>query len=310
MSKYLVLKGVEGLGDRLQCLLQAIGYCHVTGRTLVIDWRDSSWYHGPDNNVKNYFDIDIVNSMCIETFMNDEFDSDMSVYPSIWRDRLNDKNYEKYIYNKKYSLPAGNDILYKMVKRHDFIEDIIVYSGTGNRKWNWAYTKNVKFVDNIVNLAIDSLTEQTVDINSKYIGVHMRGGTKTWLGGKYSLPKPQQSANIKYPTLISYIRYLQYELAKLSSYQHMPIVVLSDSNVLVDTWCEYNTDLNNVCIPTHNKARGNTGIHKLSSDKMIGYTKHDTNVESIRDFYILSRAHKVVCDGMSMFSNVASKWSV
>ena len=43
--KFVLLKGMEGFGDRLQCLLQAILYAKSTKRILVVDWSDESWTH-------------------------------------------------------------------------------------------------------------------------------------------------------------------------------------------------------------------------------------------------------------------------
>ena len=43
MNKYLILKGKYGLGNRLQALCEAIIYCQLTGRKLIIDWRDARY---------------------------------------------------------------------------------------------------------------------------------------------------------------------------------------------------------------------------------------------------------------------------
>ena len=41
--KFVIFKGFEGFGDRLQCLLQIIQYSNITNRILVIDWSDEHW---------------------------------------------------------------------------------------------------------------------------------------------------------------------------------------------------------------------------------------------------------------------------
>ena len=43
MKKYILLKGYEGFGDRLENLLQTISYCRKTNRVLVVDWSDYMW---------------------------------------------------------------------------------------------------------------------------------------------------------------------------------------------------------------------------------------------------------------------------
>ena len=56
-EKYTLLKGCEGFGDRLQCLLQAIEYCKKTGRTLIVDWEDEHWCHEEGKGFDYYFSI-------------------------------------------------------------------------------------------------------------------------------------------------------------------------------------------------------------------------------------------------------------
>ena len=53
--KFIVLKGMEGFGDRLQCLLQAIIYAQTTKRILVVDWSDFNWTHEKKNKLRFLF---------------------------------------------------------------------------------------------------------------------------------------------------------------------------------------------------------------------------------------------------------------
>ena len=41
--KFVLFKGVEGFGDRLQCLLYIIEYSIKTNRILIVDWNDIEW---------------------------------------------------------------------------------------------------------------------------------------------------------------------------------------------------------------------------------------------------------------------------
>jgi hypothetical protein len=42
-DKFLLVKGISGLGDRIKCVLTAILYARLTGRKLIVDWTDSSY---------------------------------------------------------------------------------------------------------------------------------------------------------------------------------------------------------------------------------------------------------------------------
>ena len=63
--KFVVLKGIEGFGDRLQCMLEAITYAKTTKRILVLDWRDSSWSHEARTNSDFYFKINNVDQFSV-----------------------------------------------------------------------------------------------------------------------------------------------------------------------------------------------------------------------------------------------------
>ena len=45
MSKYLLVKGAAGLGNRVFALVTAILYAKLSDRTIAIDWRDSQYSH-------------------------------------------------------------------------------------------------------------------------------------------------------------------------------------------------------------------------------------------------------------------------
>lgn len=45
--RFVVHRGTEGFGDRLQQLLMAMRYARATGRALVTDWRDDKFQREP-----------------------------------------------------------------------------------------------------------------------------------------------------------------------------------------------------------------------------------------------------------------------
>ena len=56
--RYLIVKGIAGFGDRLATLGRGIWLAKLTGRTLVIDWSDSSWNHDqPAKGFWHYFNL-------------------------------------------------------------------------------------------------------------------------------------------------------------------------------------------------------------------------------------------------------------
>lgn len=59
-TKYLVLKGCAGLGNRFITLMKAINYAKVSGRTLYVDWSDGMFGALGKNAFSEYFDIKVI----------------------------------------------------------------------------------------------------------------------------------------------------------------------------------------------------------------------------------------------------------
>jgi hypothetical protein len=80
-DKFLLVKGITGLGDRILCALGGILYAQLSGRTLLIDWSDPFYSSNGDNVFHRFFE----SSFCSPT---DDIPATDSVYPHIWRGRL------------------------------------------------------------------------------------------------------------------------------------------------------------------------------------------------------------------------------
>jgi hypothetical protein len=79
--KLLLVKGVSGMGNRILGVLTGIIYTRLTGRRLVVDWRDDVYSGGGVNVFPRYF-------QCAEAGSTDEIPDTDSVTPAIWRGRL------------------------------------------------------------------------------------------------------------------------------------------------------------------------------------------------------------------------------
>ncbi len=55
--QFLVVKGIEGLGNRLMCVANAIEYCQKTNRVLYVDWADGMFAGKGINAFHSYFEI-------------------------------------------------------------------------------------------------------------------------------------------------------------------------------------------------------------------------------------------------------------
>ena len=82
-NKYLLVKGVGGLGNRILSALSAIVFARLSRRTLVIDWSDPTYSADGTNVLGRFFD-------CRSCGQTDDIPVTDSVRPAIWRGHLGD----------------------------------------------------------------------------------------------------------------------------------------------------------------------------------------------------------------------------
>lgn len=81
--KYLLVKGMSGMGNRMLCALTGILYARVSGRKLVVDWSDDVYSDDGSNSFHRFF-------VCPSAGRVDEIPPTNSVTPDIWRGHLRD----------------------------------------------------------------------------------------------------------------------------------------------------------------------------------------------------------------------------
>ena len=80
-ERYLLVKGIAGLGNRLNCTATAILYARLTGRTLVVYWTDPYYSADGSNAFDRYF-------RCTGSSTADHVPATDSINPSVWRGHL------------------------------------------------------------------------------------------------------------------------------------------------------------------------------------------------------------------------------
>ena len=80
-EKFLLVKGIGGLGNRMECALTGILCARLSGRRLLIDWSDHCYSNDGSNVFHRFFQC----SACPPT---DEIPTTDSVSPGIWRGHL------------------------------------------------------------------------------------------------------------------------------------------------------------------------------------------------------------------------------
>lgn len=117
-DKFLLVKGITGLGDRILCALGGILYARLSGRALVIDWSDPFYSSEGDNVFHRFFK----SPFCSPT---DNIPMTDSVYPRVWRGRLfehaiqiaREREYNPEEIRRELSIDLG---------KLDYLEDLLV----------------------------------------------------------------------------------------------------------------------------------------------------------------------------------------
>lgn len=298
--KYIVLKGFEGFGDRLQSLLYCIKYAKHTQRILAIDWTDYMWCENDNENFEHYLKLEDVNYIEYHKFaiIYEKYNSKMnfSIFPSIWKNKVL-KRPDNYMYEKNYTfLKTFNDIIIN--KENDYNEDIVIFASVQTRIYNCKlFYKHIRLQTNVVEYIHNHPFYKNIIQNQKsYISIHLRGGDRMIENMEHSF------SNYSY----NYNDYIKSIIEKLSqrSTKIKDLLIVSDSNTLLEK-CHEKLSLNkNYTIHTTNNFKINetNGLHKIRLDNI---SKEQINIQMIADFYFISRAKVVLNDTISNFSNMA-----
>jgi len=311
--KYVLLKGLKGFGDRLQCLLQAIRYAKATQRCLVVDWRDKDWCHDENYAFDAYFSLKGLSSMSYPHFIDTVSKlHSLEWFPAAWVSKLKARDFDLYINHAAFKLPENGKCIERISAglRKDFTEDVVVYPGVGERVFHYADISHVT-IDHHVEAYILQFADQLGLFSKSYDVVHLRGGTKHWAGGSIEYESPVKHLHTQWDTHERYLEEIYHKhLSGTSSKERLPLYILSDMPNMAELWF----DAFGRCQLISNSAHGQmvgSGIHLLDMEALMAgcnATKHQLNLECIRDFVIMLNARSLVGDGVSLFSLMAQKF--
>jgi hypothetical protein len=312
--RFVLFKGINGFGDRLQALLQVIAYAKFSKRQLVIDWRDEDWTHDRHQPIHTFFTLEGVPQFGLHEFTRywQAHSHELTVHPASWAPRLLDQNYEEYIYKEIFMLSKDNSILDDICSCNvsDFDADIVVYGGVGKRSFRFSDLNNLR-LSRWVCERIEASVQQHGLSTGSYDVVHLRGGSKRWAGGHVPLKSLDTEIHERWPSQDAYLLDLweKYQLA-IEGLPKESLLLISDQPAMTKAW----QDLYQCGHSMQNTAGGllrESGIHKLSpidlgliQGKNI---KDELNIELLRDFVIMLHARKVIGDKISLFSHMAER---
>ncbi len=312
-DKFLIIKGIAGMGNRLLALLDGILYSQITGRKLVIDWRDRTYSSNNQNRFPKFFtapktiDVAQISNSNSELGLNHK----LSVYPPLWRNNL-EKSVGRIVNehepdNSFIMTPRKNYRLlsdyYKIdLKRIDYSEEILVrwsFFGEVNKLrrhfqgefislkslsdeaiYSKLIKENLLLNEDIQNQINDFRTKKFTD---KTIGVHVR----------YTDRK------------LSYHKYFYY-INKILKINPNSVIFLATDNRLVEQHFQeiYKNKIVSTSkfLPAQNpEDKKLKGLHHHSSCP----DKYKVGVEALVDIYLLASCDYLICNRSSTFAVVA-----
>ena len=270
--KYLIVKGIAGIGDRLQTLSGAIYLAIKTKRLLIIEWNEGLFNNNKKTNAfYKYFKINYDDKLIKHNY---EFCTNipdyekLSVWPAQWKNNLDKTTYEctqhplTWKLNDKYK---GTSVCTNTVKD---ITDIIVYC-------NFAYNPKINNVRKYISVKSEYLepaNEYIKNLNASYTAVHVR----------YSDKKIDYSAVIKH----------------INNSTNKLCFIATDNQTVIK-------DIRNKCkdkeIKTYNKFMGQSGKSLHHGTKSILSDRERLMNDIITEWYILINSDELICSVKSCF---------
>ena len=311
-QKYLILKGCAGLGNRIFSILNALSYCEITSRKLIIDWSDGQFGYKNQNCFKDFFDINH------ESFSNKTINEILNLedcYPKYWTNNINKSVYDLYkvgrpkpyikwifkLYSDKSLKNRSNQLWVKKTIKNNIYgfkeildKDNMTFGHLLSDKLKNDLLIYADFIPTIINSGLINKLQLNPslanEINNwsnkhklpqKHIGLHIR----------YSDKKPKSSID----ELISYIQ---------NNFGDHPIFLATDNKEIEGMFnmkfsqlisCQKN-------LPDEVEGRG---IHMWGIDNSDENYKTAMLKESIVDMWMLSKCKILFYQGNSSFSRIS-----
>lgn len=159
-NKYIIHKGWQGFGDRLQCLSYCVSIAKTYNRILYVDWRDRIWTHD-EKDFYNYFYFSGLNYIEKAQSIGSG-----TVHPDFW-DGILGKQLDDWAHGIKPWTELNLD---------DFPEqDIWVHNSVGFRRWDFnLLSSHLRFVPEVAR----QVAVLMKDFEPGQPVVHLRGTDK------------------------------------------------------------------------------------------------------------------------------------
>ena len=261
-EQIVLMRGWEGLADRLQILSHCIHYCKVHNAAICVDWRDYMW--GQETlDFHDYFEIVGIPTVPLQEVLL-RIEKGASISPPTWdlmmiADPPNQSDHFKHF-------DSLIDNSYTKIKG-----DILVNNSRGLRMWHLDnMISNLRLQKSVSDLIIERLT----NLSLPFTAVHLRGTDR--LEGK-NVTQAIYTAVTSFEKLLPHARSRNY--------------IVSDMKEMVAEWIKKFPGAQQVFsdYAVHKIPSGLQGTHQLPKEALdfYGIKKHELNLDTLTDFIII-----------------------
>jgi hypothetical protein len=260
--KYLIVKGcIVGFGDRLQSLKMCVKYALKHKLPIYVDWTDPVWSHSGES-FYTYFDL------MMPKFSIDDIPADATVFPEVWKDKLNVYPTDEMIINHP-------EISIGFLQDQIFSADVIVYTCNGNR---WVYNDS-RFFGDVFRVTDSRIVQKVKQRQQQYqlstkVGIHLRGSDRA---SKIDKSHRMSGLNIR--------------IVSMGMLNGTKFIAVSDDAEYVDIWKARYPEF--PVLTVLGTQSGNVGTHNRTSDQLT-VSKDLMNVDLLIDFFTLASCGKVL----------------
>ncbi|MFP4219765.1 MAG: nodulation protein NodZ [Phormidium sp.] len=290
MTKYVVVKGTSGIGNRVFAVATGILYAQLSERQLVVDWRDGSYCNSGENLFFRYFDCPVAQSVEVLPLTD-------SIYPTVWTHRL---HRSLGSLRQELGLKGYLDMSFD-VSRLGYEEDILVLAAythkihamrplfTGDAR-GLAKLTSPEILMSILRENIflkDDICQQVNQFKQDNFGGHIIGVHIRYSDMKIPLPKVE-----------SYLR--SVVISVQSRYPEFKIFVATDSQKVLLSF--ENKFPNVISISKWFSASG----QRLHQNPQECQDLVQNGIEALMDLYLLAACDSLIFASRSSFSFLAS----
>lgn len=286
-DKFLLVKGIAGLGNRMFCAVTSILYARLTGRRLLVDWSDETYSPDGSNVFHRFF-------LCPWCNPTDEIPATDSVRPSVWRGHLRERaeNMRKpYRGHVEFWQHTSIDLA-----RLDYQEDVLVM---------WAFHEKVDLLRNHFTGAFQEFSQtSTKAILRKLLREDLI--LQPWIRARVEQFKRD---NFRQKTVGVHVRYTDHRVRLWAILQKLHLLLkrepelqifLATDNIQITILFEENFP-GTISTPHAYPAPGFCLHGRQQCPDLVEH-----GVEALVDLYLLAECEYLIVDTSSSFAHMAT----